>query len=103
MINGVTELVMTKGDVLSFLDEIKVCVEYEIGKNKTNRFPFDINEPVEPIYKTMKGWSVDISKIKDFSELPIEFIDYIKFIEDYLGVPVKYISVGPERDAIIIK
>src|SRR6056297_1059512 len=97
MLNGVTELVVTKADVLSGFKKIKVCTHYTMEENrKIDYFPYDQYKIKEPIYKEFDGWDEDISKINNFSELPKSFKNYIKFIEDETGVPVKLISTGPD-------
>jgi adenylosuccinate synthase len=103
MINGVTQLICTKGDVLNDFDTIKACIEYEIDGKRTMSMPFDSAEEAKPIYKEFKGWKTDISKATKESELPKELMDYIKFIEDFVKVPVKMVSVGPDRNATIVR
>jgi adenylosuccinate synthase len=105
MISGVTELCLTKLDILSGLDEIQVCVGYtlngkEVGYADVDAYGLD---KVEIKYKTVKGWRDDISKSRSFDELPVEAQDYVKMVSDSAGVPVKWIGVGPERDATIRK
>lgn len=102
-LSGVTELCLTKLDVLSGLDEIQVCVGYKLsGKDViyADVDAYGLGE-VECVYQTFKGWSEDISKAKSFEELPANAQNYVKMIEDAAGVPVKWIGVGPERDATI--
>jgi len=102
IINGVTELNMMKADVLSGFDSIEVCTGYNINGVETNTLPYDLNsEDIKPIYKTFKGWSEDISKIKREESLPIELHNYISFIEEFIKVPIKLISVGPDRSETI--
>ncbi len=103
MINGVTQLICTKGDVLNDFDTIKACVEYEIDGKRTMSMPFDSAEEAKPVYKEFKGWKTDISKATNEAELPKELMDYIKFIEDFVKVPVKMVSVGPDRNATIVR
>ncbi len=102
MLNGVTELVVTKADVLTGFDTIKVCTHYILDGEEIDYLPYEINEPIKPIYKDFKGWSDDISKVKSYNDLPKEFIDYLKYIELRVGVPIKVISLGPNRDETII-
>lgn len=105
MISGMTEVCLTKLDILSGLDEIRVCAGYKLkGKDVTyaDVDAYGLGE-VEPVYKVVKGWMEDISKIKSFDEIPAQARDYVKTIEDAAGVPVKWIGVGPERDATIRK
>ncbi|MCQ2375635.1 MAG: adenylosuccinate synthase [Salinivirgaceae bacterium] len=102
MINGVTKLIMMKSDVLDDFDVIKVCVGYKINGEVVTDFPYDIDEvEIEPVYKEFKGWKSDLTKITSESQFPTEFADYIKFIETETGVPVKIVSVGPDREATI--
>jgi len=104
-LSGVTELCLTKLDVLSGLDEIHVCVGYKLnGKDVayTDVDAYGLDE-VETVYKTVKGWKEDISKARSFDELPAQAQAYVKMIEDASGVPVKWIGVGPEREATIRK
>jgi adenylosuccinate synthase len=103
MINGVTQLIMTKPDVLSEFDSIKVCNAYKIDGKITEHLPYDVNMPIEPIYKEFAGWKKDISDATAMSELPIELIDYIRYIEAEVKVPFTIISVGPDRKQTIIR
>jgi len=102
-LSGVTELCLTKLDVLSGLDEIQVCTRYELSCDPVRYTDVDTYglEKVETVYKTMKGWQEDISKARSFDELPANAQNYMKMIEDAAGVPVKWIGVGPEREATI--
>ena len=101
-LNGVTELIMMKADVLSGLKELKVCTSYRYNGEEIDYFPYSIDESVlKPVYKTVKGWSKDISKIKNKNNLPQELMDYMAFIEDYIGVKISRLSVGPDRNQII--
>ncbi len=102
IINGVTELNMMKADVLSGFNSIEVCTGYNIDGVETNTLPYDLNsEDIKPIYKSFKGWSEDISKINKEEDLPIELNNYILFIEEFIEVPIKLISVGPDRSETI--
>jgi len=103
MLNGVTSLIMTKADVLDNFDSINVAVAYIVNGKQTDTMPYEIDIPIEPVYKEFKGWKTDITKLKKESELPVKLIEYIKFIEKETGVPVKIVSVGPGRDATIIR
>ena len=97
-INGVTEMSMMKADVLSGFDTIKVCVAYKYNGKEITHFPYSIEDDVvTPVYKEFKGWQEDITQIKTESEIPIELKEYITFIEAYVGVPIKILSVGPDR------
>ena len=102
-LSGITELCLTKLDVLSGLDEIQVCTRYELSCDPVRYADVDTYglEKVETVYKTVKGWQEDISQARSFDELPANAQNYVKMIEDAAGVPVKWIGVGPERDATI--
>ena len=104
MINGVTKLIMMKSDVLDDFDTIKACVAYNINGEETDEFPFDIKETdFTPVYKEFKGWKKDMTKTKKVSEFPEEYNDYLDFLEDYLEVPIKIVSVGPDREQTIVR
>ncbi len=104
MINGIKDAAITKLDVLSDFDEIKVCVGYELNGKQLKTFPNDIYtlENVVPIYETLSGWKKDISGITDYDDLPVETKEYLKFIETHTGVNFKIISVGAKRSQTII-
>ncbi|MGZ4034776.1 MAG: adenylosuccinate synthase [Bacteroidia bacterium] len=103
MINGVTQLVMTKADVLDSMDTLQVCNNYKINGVETNQVPFQMTRSkVEPVYKKFTGWKTDITSIKNFNNLPPEMSTYINYINETLGVPVKFISNGPGSDQIIV-
>ena len=101
-VNGVTNLMMMKGDVLSGLKKIKVCVKYKYNGNEISHYPFTLEDNLEPVYKEIEGWKEDISKIKNYNDLPNSFLNYVKFLEDELKVPISIISVGPDRKQTII-
>ncbi|KPK83953.1 MAG: adenylosuccinate synthetase [Bacteroides sp. SM23_62_1] len=101
MLNGVSHLLMTKADVLSHFSTIKVCTAYNINGTITEEVPFDIQTDVEPVFVEMKSWGKDISGIRKAGDLPPELKDYVVFIEEQTGVPVKIIGVGPEREQFI--
>ena len=104
MINGFTDLAITKLDVLSNLEEIKVCTGYRIDGKSTRRFPNDIRtlERIEPEYETLPGWQKDITGVTEMSELPSEARDYLDFVSDYLKVPASIVSSGPKREQTIL-
>ena len=102
MLNGVTELIMMKADVLDIFDAIKICVGYEIGGEVIEHFPFELSGDVKPVYAELPGWKTDLSNIKSQKEFPKELNQYISFIEEELGVPVTIASVGPDREQTII-
>ena len=103
MINGVTQLVMTKADVLDSLEILEVCNRYKINGEETDQVPFQMQRvKVEPLYKKFDGWKTNITSIKSFNNLPREMIVYIGYINETLGVPVNFISNGPGSDQIIV-
>ena len=103
MIDGVTKLIMMKSDVLDDFETIKACVAYKIGDKEVEEFPFEINESIEPIYAELPGWKTQMSSMKSEDEFPEEFNNYISFLEQELGVPIKIVSVGPDREQTIIR
>ena len=104
MINGFTDLAITKLDVLSGLEEIKVCTGYQINGKSSRRFPNDIRtlEGIEPEYETLPGWKQDITGATSMEQLPTEARDYLAFISDYLKVPASIVSSGPKREQTIV-
>lgn len=99
---GATQVVLTALDCLSYLDEIKLCVGYEIDGEVTTDFPVTpILKKAKPVLVTMKGWKCDIRGIKEFDKLPKEAQDYVNFIEEKIGVRISYVSNGPKREEII--
>ena len=104
-VNSLTELFITKLDVLSGLNELKLNIAYEINGSEVTDFPRQqrVLYDGKPIYKTFKGWEEDISNTTSFEDLPNEAKEYIKFIEDFIKVPITFISVGPERNQNIIR
>lgn len=103
MINGVTQLIMMKSDVLDGFDTINACVAYKINGHEVEEFPFDLNEGVEPYYVELPGWKTDMTKMQTEDEFPEEFNAYLDFLEKELGVPIKIVSVGPDREQTIIR
>jgi adenylosuccinate synthase len=103
MINGVTQLIMMKSDVLDQFDTIKACVAYKIDGKEVEQFPYDINDGVEPVYVELPGWKTDMTRIQSEDEFPEEFNAYISFLEEELEVPIKIVSVGPDREQTIIR
>ncbi len=98
MINGVTELIMMKTDVLSDLDTIKICTAYKYQGNNIDYIPYTYdNDSVEPVYTELAGWKKDLTTVTSTDEFPTELNSYIRFIEEYTGVPITFISVGPDR------
>jgi adenylosuccinate synthase len=103
MMNGATGLIMMKGDVLNDFPVIKVCVGYEVAGETLDYFPYETNEEVTPIYREFKGWMTDINRVRRYEDFPAEFKEYVAFIEALTGVPVKIISVGPDREETVIR
>ena len=103
MLNGVTELIMMKSDVMDTFDTVKVATGYIVDGVETDKVPYDTYAEVTPIYKEFKGWNKDLSKAKDEKELPFEFMNYVRFIEKEVGVPISIISLGPDRDQTIVR
>ncbi len=104
MLNGVTQLIMMKSDVLDDFDEIKACVAYKIDGAEVSEFPYSINEgAVEPVYVTLPGWKTNMTGITDEKEFPKAFTDYIAFLERELETPITIVSVGPDRAQTIVR
>lgn len=101
MINGVTDLIMMKSDVLDTFDTIKACVAYEINGQEVEDFPYSITEGVKPIYSELPGWKCSLSQMTSEDEFPEEFNNYISFLEQELQVPIRIVSVGPDREQTI--
>lgn len=103
-VNGVTQLMMMKGDVLSGFETIKVCNRYKTEEGLIDHFPFDINhESVSPEYIELPGWKDDLTQINSVDKLPKNFTDYIHFLEHELQTPIKIVSVGPDRKQTILR
>jgi adenylosuccinate synthase len=100
MINGFTDLAITKLDVLSELDEIKVCTRYRIDGKETGRFQSEVHllERAEPVFETFRGWKRDITGIDRVEDLPEEAREYLRFISDHTGIAISMVSTGPRRD-----
>lgn len=104
MINGVTDLIMTKPDVLCGFDTIKVCTAYKIDGKTFDYFPYDIvNKVIEPVYKEIKGWKQDLMPVRAEKDFPVDFKNYITYLEKELEVPISIVSVGPDRKQTIIR
>lgn len=102
MINGVTQIVMTKADVLDSFTELEVCTAYNVNGKETKQIPFEISKvKIDPVYKAFSGWSKPITDCKTWADFPEQMNEYLAFINNYLGVEVKYVSNGPGRDQII--
>ncbi|HEY5507290.1 MAG TPA: adenylosuccinate synthase [Paludibacter sp.] len=103
MINGVSQLIMMKSDVMDTFETIKACVAYTIDGQEVEEFPYDLSDGAEPVYVELAGWKMDMTKMKSEDEFPEEFNAYISFLEEELQVPIKIVSVGPDRDQTIIR
>jgi adenylosuccinate synthase len=102
MINGVTKIVMTKADILDGLAELKVCNAYNLNGQETNQVPFQMNKvDIQPVYKSFEGWNTDITQVKTFDAMPAQMGTYINYLNEFLKVPVKYISNGAGRDQLV--
>ncbi len=102
MINGVTQVIMTKADVLDSFEELKVCTGYSINGKETREVPFQMSKvKIDPILESFTGWNTDTTQMKDVSVLPATMHTYIDFINKYIGAPVKFVSNGPGRDQIV--
>ena len=98
MINGVTELSMMKSDVLSIFEHINVCTHYLINGEKVTDFPFDVTDlDIEPVYEKLAGWNCDLTELESFKDAPQALKDYVTYLEAQLNVPIRVISVGPDR------
>lgn len=103
MINGVTQLIMMKSDVMNDFDTIRVATAYDIGGQRTGQFPYTIGDDLEPVYTEFEGWKCDLRGCKSYDEFPAAFKRYVEFIERETGVPVRIISVGPDRGETIVR
>jgi adenylosuccinate synthase len=102
MINGVTQLVMTKADVLDAFDELKVCSAYKVDGVEQQEVPYQMTKvTIDPVYVSAEGWNTDTTKLTDYASLPVRMKNYVSHINNYLGVDIKYISNGPGREQII--
>lgn len=103
MLNGVTQLIMTKADVLSGFEKLKICTAYEVDGKITHQLPFDVNREMKPVYTEIPGWEEDISSIRNYADLPASMRDYVDMIEEEVNVPVRIISVGADREKTIFR
>ncbi len=104
MLNGVTQIVITKADILNEFETIDFCTSYNVNGVKSTSIPFDIDRVnIEPVYETVPGWNQDLSPFKDFTSLPTTVTNYLNLIETYLGAPVSMLSTGPQREKLIVK
>ena len=103
-VQSATDIALTKLDVLSYMDKIPVCTHYTLNGEITDEFPFpSALNSAQPVIEYFEGWKCDISKIRNWNDLPKAARDYVCYIEKAVGCPIKYVSVGPERDSMIIK
>lgn len=103
MMNGVTALIMMKSDVLNDFEKLKVAVAYKVDGKETSEFPYETGEEIVPVYKEFEGWNCNINGIRNYDQFPTRLKEYIEFIEKETGVPVKIVSVGPDREETIIR
>ncbi|MFA7082738.1 MAG: adenylosuccinate synthase [Bacteroidales bacterium] len=103
MLNGVTDLVVTKVDVMNDFDTVKMCVKYKIDGEETIQIPYDLGDKIEPILQKHQGWNSNLQGIKTYNELPKDLKDYIKAIEEITGVNVAIVSTSPDREDTIFK
>ena len=103
MVDGVTGLIMMKSDVMDDFDTVKVATAYKINGEVVDYFPYEVTDDLEPVYTEFKGWKTPISGIRKYEDFPAEFRTYVEFIEKETGVPIKIISVGPDRQETIIR
>lgn len=104
MVQGATQLALTCLDVLGYLDEIQVCVGYDIDGTVTDQFPVTpLLSRAKPVYATLPGWKCDIRGETDYNKLPEQAKAYVDFLEEKVGVPIKIVSTGPKRDEIALR
>ncbi|MDH6341942.1 adenylosuccinate synthase [Parabacteroides sp. PFB2-12] len=103
MVNGVTQLIMMKSDVLDSFETIKACVGYIVNGVEVDEFPYSIEEDVKPVYVELPGWKTDMTDMTNEDEFPEEFNAYLSFLEEELEIPIKIVSVGPDREQTIIR
>jgi adenylosuccinate synthase len=104
MINGVTDLIITKADVMDEFDQIQVCTHYKLGDTVLQYMPYEIvDEAVEPIWTNHSGWKTNLSLTRSLDQLPKAFCDYLKYIEDQVECPISVVSVGPDRTQTMLR
>ncbi|MBP7389706.1 MAG: adenylosuccinate synthase [Chitinophagales bacterium] len=104
MVNGVTQIAMTKSDILNDFETIEACTEYEVDGALSQQIPYDlVNTVVKPVYKKLPGWNTDLRNFSSYEDLPESFLGYLQFVEEYLGTEVTMISTGPERERLLFK
>jgi adenylosuccinate synthase len=103
MVNGLDSIAVTKLDVLDSFGEIPFCVDYKYKGAILKEFPASVEvlARVEPVYRNLRGWRSSVSAVKDWSKLPTAAQDYLKFLSDYVGAPIRMVSTGPDRDETI--
>ena len=102
-INGVTQLMMMKADVLSGIDTIKACTHYELNGKQIDYLPFEDNEGLTPVYKELEGWEMDLMQLENLADAPKAVHDYIAWLEEVLETPIKIVSVGPDRKQTLFR
>ncbi len=104
MINGVTQIAMTKADILNDFDVIEACTDYKVNGQTSQQVPYDMaNTIIEPVYHKLAGWKTDLRNFSNYDDLPETFLGYLDFVEEYLGTEVSMISTGPERERLVFK
>ena len=103
MVNGVTNLIMMKSDVLDGFDTIKACVAYRYKGQEIDFFPYNIEHDLEPVYVELPGWKTDMTSLTAEEQFPPQFAAYVKFLEEQLETPISIISIGPDREQTIIR
>ncbi|MFW5751880.1 MAG: adenylosuccinate synthase [bacterium] len=103
MLNGVTQLFMTKADVLTGFGDLKICTAYMVNGKETKQFPFEVDAYIEPVYIEMKSWEKDLKDVTEVEDFPWELNEYIKFIESEINIPITIVSVGPDRKQVIFR
>ncbi len=104
MVNGVTQIAMTKSDILNEFETIEACTEYEVDGVLSQQIPYDlVNTLVKPVYHQLCGWKTDLRNFSSYDDLPETFLGYLQFVEEYLGTEVTMISTGPERERLLFK
>ena len=103
-VQAATKIALTKLDVLSYMDKIPVCTHYIVDGKQTDSFPFPVElGKAKPVIEYAEGWKCDVSGVRRWEDLPKQARDYVEMIEKAIGCPITYVSVGPERDSIIIR
>jgi len=104
MINGVTQIAMTKADVLNDFETIEACTDYKMDGKTSKEIPYDMaNTVIEPVYRKLDGWKTDLRNFSNYEDLPKTFLSYLSFVEEYLATEVTMISTGPERERLVFK